>query len=307
MKRRRIHIILTTILIGIFLWLSVNLREQFSVTVNAPLSIEDVPEGMAIRTAVPRRIQLKLHGEGWRLSALLVGPDIHVNIPFTSLPKGNRNITINQVLERITLSPGIQLLRVSPDTVPVWLDHVSTKRVPVVPDLSLSFREGYGQVGTTQLTPDSVTMIGAETVLRQIVEWKTAHMAFADVKAPVETMVALAHGDGPSVQCMPPELQIRINVQPFAEKVFSGLPVELYDLPSNREVILIPPKIEVVARGGIRQLASLMPVDFRVSVPFDRILADSTGTILPDVHPPSGIQVVTHRPERLQYIVRKRL
>jgi YbbR domain-containing protein len=307
MKRRRIHIIFTTLLIGIFLWLSVNLREQFSVTVNAPLSIEDVPEGMAIRTAVPRHVQLKLHGEGWRLATLLVGPDIHVNVPFTSLPQGNRNITINQVLERITLPPGIQLLRVSPDTVPVWLDRVSTKRVPVVPDLSLSFREGYGQVGTTQLTPDSVTMIGAETVLRQIVEWKTAHMAFGDIKAPVETMVALAHGDGPSVQCMPPELRIRINVQPFAERVFSGLPVELYDLPSNREVILIPPKIEVVARGGIRQLASLMPVDFRVSVPFDRILADSTGTILPDVHPPSGIQVVTHRPERLQYIVRKRL
>jgi YbbR domain-containing protein len=307
MKRRRIHIVFTTLLIGIFLWLSVNLREQYNITVSAPLSIEDVPEGMAIRTAVPQHVQLKLHGEGWRLAGLLMGPDIHVSIPFSSLPQGNRDITINQILERITLSPGIQLLRVSPDTVPVWLDRVSAKRVPVVPDLSLTFREGYGQVGTVQLMPDSVTMTGAETVLRQITEWRTAHASFEDIKAPVEAMVALAHGDGPAVQCMPPELQVRINVQPFAEKVFSGLPVELDDLPANREVILIPPKMEVVARGGIRQLASLMPVDFRVSVPFDRILADTTGSILPDVHPPSGIQVVTHRPERLQYIVRKRL
>ena len=38
-------------------------------------------------------------------------------------------------------------------------------------------------------------------------------------------------------------------------------------LPPNREVILIPPKMEVVARGGIRQLASLMPIDFRVVRP----------------------------------------
>lgn len=307
MKRRRIHIVLTTLLIGIFLWLSVTLREQYNVTVNAPLSIDDVPEGMAIRTAVPRHIQLKLRGEGWRLAGLLAGPDIHVTIPFSSLPQGNRTITINQIIERLTLSPGIQVLRVAPDTVPIWLDRVSSKRVPVVPDISLSFREGYGQVGAIQLVPDSVTMVGAETVLRQISEWKTARVSFADIKAPVETKVTLAHGDGPSVECTPPELQIRINVQPFAEKVFSGLPVEVNDLPPNREVILIPPKMEVVARGGIRQLASLMTVDFRVSVPFSRILADSTGTILPDVQPPSGIQVVTHRPERLQYIVRKRL
>ena len=40
---------------------------------------------------------------------------------------------------------------------------------------------------------------------------------------------------------------------------------------------------------------------------FDNIVADTTGTVLPEVYPPAGIQVVTHHPEKLQYIVRKRL
>lgn len=307
MKRPRFHIVVTTILIGICLWLSVTLREQFSVTVNAALTVDDVPEGMAIRSAVPRQMQLKLRGEGWRLAGLLTGSALQVTIPYTSLTPGNRVITISQVVERISLSPGIQLLHTTPDTVAVLLDRVAKKRVPVVPDLTITFREGYGQVGPVQLIPDSVTMTGAETVLRQITEWRTAPATFADVKAPIETTISVARGDGPSVQCLPPELQIRVNIQPFAEKVFSGLPVAVLATPPNREVILIPPKMEVVARGGIRQLASLMPVDFRVSVPFDRILADTTGTIIPDVYPPSGIQVVTHHPEKLQYIVRKRL
>lgn len=307
MKRRRFHIVLTTILIGICLWLSVSLREQFSVTMDAALTVDDVPEGMAIRSAVPRHLQLKLRGEGWRLAGLLTGSALEVTVPYTSLAPGNRIITLTQIVERISLSPGIQLLRATPDTVVVLLDRVASKRVPVVPDLSITFREGYGQVGPAQLIPDSVTMTGAETVLRQITEWRTAPATFTDVKAPIETTISVVHGDGPAVQCTPPELQIRVNIQPFAEKVFSGLPVEIMDTPPNREVIFIPPKMEVVARGGIRQLASLMPVDFRVAVPFDRILADTTGTIVPDVHPPSGIQVVTHHPERLQYIVRKRL
>ncbi len=307
MKRRRFHIVITTLLIGIFLWLSVTLREQFNVTVDAPLTVEDVPEGMAIKTAVPRQIRLRLRGEGWRLAGLLMGSSLRVNIPFASLTPGNRIITINQIVERVTLSPGIQVLRTMPDTVVVWLDRVATKRVPVVPDIALTFREGYGQVGPVQLIPDSITITGAETVVHQIREWHSARVAFTDVKAPVEAMINVARSDGPAVQCIPPELQVRINVQPFAEKVFSGLPVEIAGTPANREVIFIPPKMEVVARGGIRQLASLMPVDFRVVVQFDNIVADTTGTVLPEVYPPAGIQVVTHHPEKLQYIVRKRL
>ena len=307
MKRPPFHIILTTILIGIFLWVSVSLREQFTVSIDAPLTIEEVPAGMAIRSAVPRHIQMKLRGEGWRLAGLLMGSALKVNIPYTALTPGNRIITINQIVERVTLSPGIQLLRTFPDTVAVWLDRVASRRVPVVSDLAITFREGYGQVGPVQLIPDSVTMTGAETVLRQITEWKTTHAEFTDIKAPIETMVSVTRGDGPTVECTPSQLQVRVNVQPFAEKIFSGLPVQITGTPPNREVIFIPPKMEVVARGGIRQLASLMPVDFHVAVPFVRIVADTTGTVLPDVYPPSGIQVVTHHPERLQYIVRKRL
>ncbi|MBP1657949.1 MAG: hypothetical protein H6Q31_2550, partial [Bacteroidetes bacterium] len=73
-----------------------------------------------------------------------------------------------------------------------------------------------------------------------------------------------------------------------------------------RDVIFIPPKMEIVARGGIRQLASVLPVDFQIGVSYDRILADTTGAIEPDVVAPSGIQIVARKPEKLQYIVRKR-
>ena len=75
MKKRRIHIAVTTFLIGTFLWLSTNLRETYQITVTAPLSIEEVPPDMAVRTPVPRLVQLKLRGDGWRLAGVLLRPD----------------------------------------------------------------------------------------------------------------------------------------------------------------------------------------------------------------------------------------
>jgi YbbR domain-containing protein len=169
------------------------------------------------------------------------------------------------------------------------------------------FREGYGQVGNTMLSPESVTVSGAAALLDRIDRWQTTPTRFDDVKAPVEEDVPLMESPEFMVECTPPVVRVRINVQPFAEKVFSGLAVELRSLPSNRDVIFIPPKIEIVARGGIRQLASILPVDFQVSVEYERIVADTTGTIEPHINTPQGVQVVARRPERVQYIVRKRL
>lgn len=306
MKKRRLHIVITTTLIGIFLWLSVTLREQYQVTVAAPLIIDEIPDGMAVRTPVPRTIQLKFRGDGWRLAGLLLGPDISVHIPLSALPQGNRTITMNEIAERIAYPSSVQLVSVHPDTVAVRLDRQSSIRVPVMPDFTVSFKEGYGQVGTVLLSPDSVTVTGAERVLGQITAWKTSHMAFDGLKAPVEQVVPLAQSEDLMVSCSPPSVRVRINVQPFAEKVFSGLPVDVRGVPANRDVIFIPPKMEIVTRGGIRQLASVLPVDFQISVPYDRILADTTGTIEPEVVAPSGIQIVARRPEKLQYIVRKR-
>lgn len=307
MKPRRLHIVFTTALLGVFLWLSVNLREQYQISLDAPLTIDGIPEGMAIRTPVPATLQLRFRGDGWRLATLLIGSVPHLHVPLSSLAPDNPTISINDVLDRIALARGVQLIDINPDTVSVMLDRKGNKTVAVIPDVTVSFRDGYGQVGPVIVSPESITVSGATTVLEQITAWHTAAVRFDDLKNPLEEDVRIAESADHPLEFSPASVKIRVNIQPFAERVFSGLPVEIRALPPNRDIIFIPPKVEIVARGGIRQLASVLPVDFQVSVDYASILKDTTGYIDPTVTPPSGMQVVAQRPERLQYIVRKRL
>jgi hypothetical protein len=83
--------------------------------------------------------------------------------------------------------------------------------------------------------------------------------------------------------------------------------VEARLVPSNREVILIPPRIELVVRAGIKQLSNLSTNDFHVTADYSVILTDTTGTVEPQIAAPPGVQVVRRRPERLTYIIRKSL
>ena len=307
MKGKRIHIIVASAIFGVLVWISVSMSEQYQIAVSVPISIDNVPEGKSIRTPVPQALQLKLRGDGWRLASLLLGSDMKMHFPLQSLRSNKKAITFTDIAERIADRPGIQLLDMVPDSVYLDLDRTSHKKVPVVLDYTASFREGYGQVGPTTVNPESVTVTGAETLLRNIDSWSTMRGVFGDLKAPMETDLRLAPSPIYLISLSSSSVHFRINVEPFAEKVFSGLPVEIRSVAPNREVILIPPKIEIVARGGIKQLSNISPSDFQLSVDYTLILSDTTGIIDPDITSPPGIQVVSKRPEHLQYVVRRRL
>jgi len=224
-----------------------------------------------------------------------------------SLPSSQAVLTLKDVMERINIPLGIQPISMRPESVFVTLDRFAQKKVPVVLDNQISFRDGYGLVGSPTVAPDSVQIGGAETVLKAIISWRTAHTSLENLKASVETDVPLADTSSYKLRFWPAQVRLRVNVQPFAEKPFSGLPVEVLSVPGNREVILIPPKIDIVVRGGIEQLSALGLLDFRVSVDYGVVLNDTSGYMDPQIVTPPGVQLVSKRPEKLQYIVRKRL
>ena len=307
MTKKRFRLILASIVFGSLVWLSVAMREQYSISVAAPLTVIDIPDGWAIRTSVPSSVHLKFRGEGWRLAGLLLGSPPRLDVSYSASTAEVQVVTSGNVADRFALRTGIQFLGMTPDSVIIGTDRRSTKVIPVVPDLSLSFREGYGQVGTVMVTPESITVAGATSVIAGIASWKTEPAVFADVKAPIDAQVPLLQDQTAPLSLSTGSIHLTVNVQPFAEKTLTGIPVEIDSVPSPREVILIPPRVELVVRGGIKQLSSISASDFRVAVEYQAIEADTTGAVPYAVTGPDEIQIVRRKPDRLQHIVRKRL
>jgi len=307
MKKGRIHILIGAALFAALLWVIVNMRDQYQATIVVPLVLEDIPSGKAIQTPVPRRLFLRCSSDGWRLAAMTLKGDVRCVLDVNSLPTNQPALTLKDITERLNLPYGIQPITMRPESLFITLDKSAQKKIPVTLDYQLSFKDGYGLVGSPVVTPESVQVEGAETVLKTISTWKTAYTRFENLKASVETDVMLAGTSAYTLRFLPAQVRVRVNVQPFAEKPFSGLAVEVLSVPVSREVILIPPKIDVVVRGGIEQLAGLSLRDFRASVDYSVLVSDASGFIDPQVVSPAGVQLVSKRPERLQYIVRKRL
>ena len=307
MEKKRFPIIIATTLFAVLLWVSVNMSYDYQVVVSVPLVIENLPLDKAIATPFPRSVQVKLRGSGWRSAALMLGADPRCIIDASSLGAHKRSFALNDVIDRVTIPIGIQPVDMKPESLYFDFDSYTQKRVPVLFNAETEFRTGYGQVGEIVITPDSITIGGATSLLATIGGWPTTRTMFTDLKSPLDAELPLADSASHYLRLSPQAVHVRIDVQQFAEKTITGLPVETRAVPQNKEVILIPPKIDLIVRGGVEQLSTLGNDSFNAAVDYGVIVNDSTGYIDPVVVSPKGVQLVTKKPERMQFIIRTKL
>ncbi len=303
MKFKEFNIVLATILFATLVWFSVSMTERYQIVVSAPLVISGLPPGQAIASPLPRTVLLTFNDFGWRLAKALWGSNIQWVIDLSSI-RAQRSLTLKDFATQLGWRLGIHPISMSPESLHIVLDEIASKRIALIPEVLVSFREGYGQVGNAIVTPDSITVTGAKSLVNGLDRWQTTSGIFSHVRQSIDTTVRIVDTTH-SLTFAPDQAKLRVVVQQFAEKSFEGIPVELVSVPQNREVILNTAKIDIVVRGGIEQLSRVGRRGFRAVVDYRVILADTSGIIQPDVTFPAGVQIVKRTPERLRYVVRK--
>jgi YbbR domain-containing protein len=284
------------------LWVSVNMQAEYSVVKSVPVVFEEMGEGKAFRYPIPKAMSVRIRGTGWVVARLFLSPDVKYFINLSTVTSEPVLITAKEIQNHVTLPADVAVVDVKPETLMVALSDYVEKRVPVSPRIVLDFHEGYGLVGEVRVEPDSVTIGGAPEDLRGVRSWSTQFRKHSDVRAPIAEDIPLEELPSYSFTVPLKSVRVSVGVEPFAEKVFSGIPVTVNGVPPGREVIF-----DVVVRGGIEQLAAIRDERFSASVDYSDLERDSTGYSVPALKSPERVRVIERRPQRFQFIIRKRL
>lgn len=307
MREKRYPVIIVVSLFSVILWITVNMGREYQSTVDVPVNLLNIPDGRAPRPPVPRSISFQVRGDGWLLAQLSFSQDLRFVVDLAGVEK-DLLIDVDREFGTHLRGPtGLQLFDPQPETLLVVLERYVEKLVPVQPVLDIEFRRGYGQVGKTVVQPDRIRIGGAKSLIDKLTAWPTKRDRYTDVKSDLAIHVPLSDTLSSDVSRSEATVTVDVKVQPFAEKTFLSIPVEVAATPPSREVILIPPKVDIVARGGIDQLTNITAQNFRATVDYRTILLDTTGNVEPEIVGPEGIEIIVRKPERFQYIIRRRL
>ena len=181
-------------------------------------------------------------------------------------------------------------------------EKIISKKLPVVPDLNLEFKPGYGLAEDILVNPDSVIAYGPLSVLKEMRELKTETKSFISLDSKLETTARISALSGFTYNA--DLINLTLDIQKIVDKQFDDIPVEVLDIPSDKEVLLLPNKIGISARGGIEVLGKLKQNQFRAYVHYGDVVLDTTGSVSPVIEKPENITIQFLKPERLRYIIK---
>ncbi len=300
--KKNLHIVILSVVFSIILWISISLSNDYYATVNVPLKLVNFPSGYSTATKIPDDISVKLKGQGWKLLGVNLSTKSDYTISVEDSGKINVNL-YNFLGENQWLSSDIEVIDMTPDTLSFYVEKDFMKKVAVVPDLNLKFKPGYGLATPIEVTPDSTTLYGPRSVVKNLNFVYTKRKLFENLDDALKGGVQLE--DLPGVIYKDREVDVYLNVQKIVDKDFNDISVQIIDLPSDREVVLLPNKISAGIRAGIDLLGRMDKNSIKAYVNYRNIVLDTLGSIMPKVDVPKNTSLQYIKPERLRYIIKK--
>jgi len=288
-------------LIALGLWIVVNLNRDFNTTLELPLQLTSVSDDLIISSDVPDTILVSVAGEGWSLISIYNNPP---RILLNSQSGEEVNIA-DQIRNQTPALNDLNILQVEPSVITIETEPKDDKRVPLVNRVTINPREQYGVIGEPALTPDSIRVTGARSVIEEISEWPTRELSLNDVSENIEREIPLAKTENGLI-ISPTSATLTADIAEFTEAEVR-VPIRTRDLPSGEAVTFNPSFVTVLFDVPIEQFSMVEGTrPFTAYVDYSVLQQDDTGRVSPRIEVQEvdyHFRLRTFQPPRVSYFM----
>ena len=284
--------------IAVSMWLLINMGKEYNLTIEVPLHITDYGDEMTFAVPPPDMATIGVSGEGWNLLPLYRNPP-EIIIPYRD---GELNIN-NLVQSHLAAYSEVNVVNVDPSFITLKMEQETGKKVPVSPDLDVQLRAQHEIIGDIRLSPDSVMVYGAKSVIDTLRSLSTETLRLRNVQNGVDQLVPLVPPEGIRIRDTQ-NVRIAFDVTELTEGE-ARIQVQARNVPEGREIRFTPAVISV---------RYYVPIDYFIwtrertpyeaYVDYSEILRDTTGYVVPRVEPVTdelNLRLRSFQPSRIAY------
>jgi YbbR domain-containing protein len=237
---------LLAVAVAVGLWLAVAGEQTVERSLRVPLELQDMPERLELVDNPPTTVEVRVRGASGLLSHLATG-DIVAVIDLTAARAGRRFFHLTR--EQVRSPFGVDVVQVSPTTVPLNFEAQATRVVPVVPVVEGTPAPGYVR-GAITVEPPSVEVTGPETALGRLKEAQTEPVSVAGARQRVREDVTIGVPD-PSLRLKPPaNATVTVVVDPSpVERLVEHVPVRMRGVGRGLSAQVVPAAVGITTRG----------------------------------------------------------
>lgn len=250
--RKQVLLYAIFVAISAFFALLNKLNHEYTIEVARNILLDNTPFGMRVLAPDQHKVTYRIKGHGYSLlsyKGITYTAPLRINYQDSLRIFSNfytHGATLNREdLSRILtrhLPPDLQLLGIVTDSVDFHFDKQLQKKVPIRSRFQYTLETQTMLVAPPRITPDSVAIIGTESVLSAIQEIQTIAVDLGRLSDNYATTLPL---DIPSGVALAQEsVHLDIRIETYTQKDFTT-PIRVRNLPDSLRMNLIPSTLTV--------------------------------------------------------------
>ncbi|MFO7718871.1 MAG: CdaR family protein [Gillisia sp.] len=290
-----------------FVWIFVQFSKQYSEVVGFPITYVNVPKDKIILSNSPNSLDLRLRDNGINIVFRKFFPKKLVIDISETTEDGNMLIyDLEKQKQAILTQLKIDYEAVSylQEDLKINFEKRMVKRLPIVPDIDLSFSVGYSALEGIKLKPDSVTISGPKNILDTLQKVYTRSLKVNNISKDVQGTIKLNTANLEKLTLYREDVEYSLRTDKFTEgKVV--IPVELINVPENLNVVIFPKEVTVFYQVSLKQFDKIIPSGFKVVADFEKASSSDGYLLAQIVKKPQLVNNVRLNEQKIQFIIRR--
>lgn len=312
--RNKVTVFLVCAAISFFMWGLIKLSKVYEAPLKYKLTFQNMPSDKILVSAEDTVITLFVRARGLEIYGKLFNSrNNRINIDMSGIRLRRVDntyrgyIRTSRYLKNIAsqLPQDNDLLGVEPDTLRFIFETEYQRKVPVIPDVSLSFVTQFKLYDSLVLKPDSVIIYGVKSILDTIHKITTEHQSYKYLKEDRQIALKLiTPGTKPPVSLSNDSVQVEISVERFTESE-----VEVPIGTDNAEKLRFrtyPDKVTLTCTVAMREYERLDASLFSTTIDYQTAIASGNKLVeVKVVRQPSFVKVIRIEPEKVEFLILK--
>ncbi len=265
--------------IAFFFWVLVKLSQEYPAIKEVQLNFE-TPVDKTFLVPPPTLVPVNIKGSGWNLLfEFLRGNRLNLSyqIEDSNTFFLSRSQFRSDVMTRF-VSNDLVIENLNFEGVQINLEDQSRAMVPVRIAHQLSFASEHQLAAPVLAMPDSVEIIGPQSLIDAYQSWPSDTLRLQNVSIDYSGTLDLQQLE-PGIQLNPGQVEVSVDVEQYTQKSLF-VPVTVLDPPED-SIRIFPDKIKVSCVVGMRYYNELDPADFTLVANLDNVLLGEGKTTVP--------------------------
>jgi hypothetical protein len=297
--------ILFFVTIAALFWLLIKLSANYTVTEPLTIDIKDAPADLVVVDG-SQELKVTLSTSGFELLNYYFKPaskrkvDISLEeVPLHKDSEGTYSFSISYAKEKVAKYLAIEPSEVSFDEnrISIRMERLDSLKVKVMPNIDISYEKQYNRHGRIQIKPDSITIYGPKSKLKEIDNIYTESISLKNISSNIDINVPLHPEE--MINYDSKEVNIKINVEKYTEAI-ANVKIENN---SDKKLRLFPDKVKIKYIVSLTDYNIIKDNSFIISIDTADISSENNFLPVYLIDYPSNTRIISIEPKEVEYII----